>query len=304
MKFMNMRIHLVVALWLALGSAPVSCDRSDEPRTESSSRPLVCTSFYPTEYFVRRIAGDSVEVRCPLPADADPIFWKPDAGAISVFQKADLIVLNGAGFERWVENASLPLSRVVNTAESFQEEWITIESAVTHKHGPEGEHSHEGLDGHTWLDPQNAIAQASAIHEALVARLPQSSESFSSGFAELRRDLEELDRELRSLSSDAPPRLLCSHPAYNYVARRYGWEIHNLDLDPGAELSTEEIEGIRSVLESFPTRWILWESEPLEAVRDRLNTEFGLESVLFSPASSSRPRSGIRPTIWSSCTRT
>src|SRR5262245_38391727 len=38
----------------------------------------VWTTFYPTTYFAKRIAGDTVKVVCPLPESEDPAFWKPD----------------------------------------------------------------------------------------------------------------------------------------------------------------------------------------------------------------------------------
>ena len=215
----------------------------DEPRIAAPERigpPVVYASFSPLAYFAGRIAGDLAEVVCPLPADADPITWQPDADAIRRFQEADLILLNGANFEKWPSAVSLPDNRVVRTAAAFSAEWITYEEAVSHKHGPKGDaHSHEGVDGHTWLDPQLAHKQAEAIRDALIRLLPADRERIESNFAALASDLQALDRAFSALPTEGK-RLVATHPAWNYPARRYGWNLVN---DPAAKGDVRLWEG-------------------------------------------------------------
>ena len=162
----TIRLPLLAAALIAL--AP-GCSKSSDSQEQSESQsqtsadtstaaaPLtVYTTFYPTTYFTQRIGGSHVEVTCPLPDDADPIFWQPDRNTIMAYQKAALIILNGADFEKWALTASLPTGRIVDTARNFTDQFITYES-VTHSHGPGGDHTHEGIDGHTWIDPTLAI---------------------------------------------------------------------------------------------------------------------------------------------------
>lgn len=240
----------------------------------------IATTFYPTTYFAQRIAGDLVEVVCPLPDEEDPIFWKPGAEALASYQSAGLVVLNGAGFEKWVETASLPRSRTVNTCLSFADSHLRYEDAVTHRHGPQGEHSHEGIDGHTWLDPQLAISQCEALVGAMQARWPEHSAAFGANYQSLKADLDALHQRLKALS--LPP-LLASHPAYNYIARSYGWNIDNLDLDPEAMPSEAQLEDISERLQKRPVKHLLWEGAPTDAIAAKLASDHGLQSVLVSP---------------------
>ena len=53
---------------------------------------------YPLQYFAERIGGPDVRVVFPAPADGDPAFWKPSPEQIAAYQKADLILLNGASY--------------------------------------------------------------------------------------------------------------------------------------------------------------------------------------------------------------
>ncbi|MCA8961213.1 MAG: zinc ABC transporter substrate-binding protein, partial [Planctomycetes bacterium] len=122
---------------LALLGFATSCTTS-EPEPVRTGVIEVRTTFYPTTYFAERIGGERVHVVCPTPADADPIFWMPDEGAIGDYQSAELIVLNGAEFEKWVSKVTLPERRVVRTAAPFADQLLRFEQAMTHSHGPGG----------------------------------------------------------------------------------------------------------------------------------------------------------------------
>ena len=276
---MRKRLALIAAVPAVLGLLAGAV-----PATAADDRPVVYTTFYPTQYLTQRIGGDLIEVVNPVPGDADPIFWEPTREDLRAYQRADLIVLNGAGFEKWVESATLPEDRVVDTAGGFEDEFIVYEDAVTHSHGSVGEHSHEGLDGHTWLDPIHAKAQAEAIKGALAGRFPEHADAFEEGFRDLAADLDGLDARLRDYQAgyDGKP-LFMSHPAYNYIGRRYGWNFQNLDLDPEEMPSDETFADIRRRMEHHPAAYILWEAEPAPEIAERFKKELGLTSITFSP---------------------
>lgn len=247
----------------------------------------VYTTFYPTTYLTERIGGKYVDVVCPLPPDADAIFWQPSRAVITDYQHADLIVVNGAEFEKWVSLVSLPLSRVVNTADIFRHRWLKFETTV-HSHGATGQHAHEGIDGHTWLDPLSCAEQAQAIAIALKRDLPDHSDFFDQTLRVVGNDLMALDERLLALNPVVSEALiLCSHPAYNYIAARYGWRVTNLALDPGTEPTEEEWAHLKVVVdEAGPTmtvRVMLWETKPLAPVSKRMADELGVASIVFDP---------------------
>jgi len=260
-------------------------DAGGDAANAGEGKPTVYTTFYPTAYFAERIGGDAVEVVCPVPEEADPAHWRPKPDVLTQYQRADLIVINGAGFEQWIDQVSLPVSRIVNTSAPFEDRWLRYEEAVTHTHGPEGEHSHEGLDGHTWLDPVNAQAQAEAIRDALVELAPQHEGDFQSNFSALAGDLDALHQRLQELTEqyDDQP-LLASHPAYNYLIDRYGWNVRNLDLDPETMPDEETFERIRHTLEEHSAEYLIWEEAPAPEIAERFGEELELQSIEFSPA--------------------
>ncbi len=282
-----LRIVLLNLLVIAVSLA--GCSRTGSksitvtlPQTGTAN---VYTSFYPTTYFAQRIAGDAATVTCPVPDDADAIFWMPGDAEIAAYQAADLIVLNGAEFEKWADKVTLPESKVVRTADGFKDSWIEFSTQSTHSHGPEGDHTHQGLDGHTWLDPNLAIEQATAIERALTRIRPDQADAFTAGLESLILDLKELDLLLKAASKNASQVwVYASHPAYNYPAKRYGWRMVNLDLDPDVMPADATFGEIAASLKEKPAKFLVWESTPIPAIEKRVREELGLESVTVSPA--------------------
>ena len=130
-----MRASTLIIVLMVL-AAPGCRDEAHE--AAAPGRPLVYTVNYPLQYFAERVGGGAVEVRFPAPADVDPAFWTPDAETIVAYQNADLILLNGASYAKWIAHATLPPSKLVDTSASFKDRYLKIEGTVSHAHGPEG----------------------------------------------------------------------------------------------------------------------------------------------------------------------
>ncbi len=255
------------------------------------SRPVVYVVNYPLEYFAERIAGDRADVRFPAPPDVDPAYWRPDEETIASYQQADLILRNGAAYAKWVEYVSLPTSRVVDTSAVFSDEYITIESAVTHAHGPEGEHAHGDVAFTTWLDPALAIEQARAIKAAFVEAWPQHGEHFEAGFASLADDLRAIDDEIKRIVSARPDRrMVASHPVYQYLARRYGLDLESVQWEPDEPLAEADVAALEAILSRHPADVMIWEGPPLAGTVEAL-AERGVHCVVFDPCGNA-PRTG------------
>lgn len=275
----------------------------------SVDKPQVMTTTYPMEYFAERIAGGLVRVESPLPEGEDPIVWKPPREVVERFQQTDVIVINGADFEQWIASAALPLSRICDTSRGFASEFVKFQS-TKHRHGVGGMHSHEGIDGHTWMDPNNAVRQAERIEAALTRRWPEHSAQFRDNGQKLRADLQALDARFQELSGQITRvGLVASHPAYNYIAKRYGWNVTNIDLPPdlgaGESYAPEQLAALGHALKAQAedanrsqgksghgrTVLVLFEQQPgsgaLKALMDaEVMVRVRAMPVVFSPAES------------------
>jgi zinc transport system substrate-binding protein len=284
------RIRNVSAVLAAALVGVCGCgSRSGDPA--KPGKPVVYTVNYPLKYFAERIGGDAVEVRFPAPKNEDPEFWKPDAATVEAYQKADLVLLNGAGYAKWTTTASLSLGSTVDTSAAFRDKFIQIENAVTHSHGPSGEHSHAGTASITWLDFRQAITQARAVKDSLVRLRPDQSDEFNTRFAALEADLSSLDREMEALASQARGRpLVASHPVYHYWARRYGVNLKSVHWEPDAVPSDEQMTELGKLLAGHPAKWMVWEDSPVLGAVEKLK---GVEvsGVVFNPCANT-PESG------------
>lgn len=271
---------LLAAMLSVASSASVAADRL-----------VVYAVNYPLQYFAQRIAGEHAEVVLPVPADVDPAFWRPDAATIGEFQRADLILLNGAGYAKWINRVSLPRRKLVDTAAGFRDRFIDTEQRATHSHGRKGAHSHTGTAFTTWLDFSQAVEQARTVRDALTQRMPQQRETFTSNFLALEHDLLDLDARLSAIvSTDSGKPLLASHPVYQYLVRRYSLNLNSVMWEPDVLPSQREWQTLAKLREGHPAAWMLWEGEPMEETSERLH-RIGVQTTVFDPCAN-RPEAG------------
>lgn len=257
----------------------------------AQDRLRIATVNYPLAYFAERIAGDLAEVTFPAPDDVDPAFWMPDAETIAAYQAADLILLNGADYAKWTAKVSLPRSRLVDTSRAFRDAYIRAAGAVTHSHGPGGEHDHGGFAFTTWLDLDQAAQQAEAIAQALIRERPDAKAQIERNLDSIEADLLALDTRIAGIASTDPERpLLGSHPVYQYLARRYRLNLNSVMWEPEEVPNERQWAELEGKLAGHPATWMLWEGEPAQASVERLRA-LGIDSLVVDPCAN-RPEEG------------
>lgn len=206
-------------------------------------------------------------------------------------QQADLVLLNGAGYENWIETVTLRRTKLVDTSAGFSERWMKVDGAITHSHGPEGAHAHTGTAFTTWIDFTQAAEQANAIKTALIATKLASEAKLAANYEALRAELLVLDTSLRDLAAGyAGAPLISSHPIYHYFARRYGLNIRSVHWEPDSVPTKQMWAELATLRAHHPAEWMIWEAAPLAATVAKLE-EIGVRSVVFDPCGN-RPISG------------
>jgi len=243
------------------------------------TRPLIIASNFPLYFFAREIAGDSAQVIFPS-MEGDPVNWKPGSEAIARMQSADLVILNGAGYEAWLGWVSLP-----DGTAGIRDRLIPLEDETIHQHGPQGEHSHQGFAFTIWLDPMLAMEQASVIEQAISELVPENQQAHRARLANLQARLAALDEELRvafDAFGDQP--LVFSHPVYQYLAARYGLNGVSVHWEPGEDPGIKAWINFRELMRSHPAKLMIWEDEPGDVTAGQLE-QFGIRPITFYTAS-------------------
>ena len=265
----------------------------------AADRLTVYTVNYPLAYFAERIGGDQVEVVFPAPPDVDPAYWMPDQATIAAHQQADLILLNGANYAKWVGKVSLPRGKMVDTSRKFKDRYIHATEVTTHSHGAEGAHAHESLAFTTWLDFSLAKLQAAEVYKALSRRRPVKEMQFKQNYKALADELEELHVLLKEIVKTDPDRVLIgSHPVYDYLSAGYGMNLKSVHWEPDEVPSLSQWNELKKILEEHRATYMLWEGVPIPDSVDQLKAN-GVASVTFDP-SGNRPEKGDFMTVMKS----
>jgi zinc transport system substrate-binding protein len=275
-------IGITLVAWACSGCKQAR-DAAEETDLSLHDQLSVYVVNYPLQYFAQRIGGDLVDVHFPAPRDVDPVFWQPSVEVIADYQSADLILLNGANYARWVNNATLPPSKLVDTSAAMSDRFISVENDITHQHGPTGEHSHSGIAFTTWLDPTIAIEQALAIKDAFCRLLPDHQVMIETRFEELSEDLRGVDSQLEQLFADNKQQpVLFSHPVYQYFIRRYGLNARSVHWEPNVLPDDGAWTELKSLVSDHRAQLLIWEGPPMQQSINKLKV-MGIDSEVFQP---------------------
>lgn len=153
-------------------------------------------------------------------------------------ESADVVIINGAGLEAFLEDVLLKADCVIDASEG-----ISLSCEGHHEeHNEEHGHHHES-DPHIWLSPEKAKQMCTTIAQKLSARYPQHKDLFSSNLTTLLKKLDDLqtygEQALRSLSCR---NLITFHDGFSYFAESF--DLHILEAveeESGSEASAKEL---------------------------------------------------------------
>lgn len=261
-----------------------SCGNQQDSKEEKKQEKLiVITVNYPLYYFAQRIGGDFIQLEYQIPSGVDPAYWVPDEKALEIYQSADIIFANGADYAKWMNNVSLPASRIVNTSFTKRKDYIQLKDVSTHSHGPEGKHEHTGYAFTTWLDFEIAAAQAKAIKDVLATKIPEKKDLFEQNFVSLNQELDALHENMIQVAMELGDQaLIGSHPVYQYLSAVYGLQIHSVHFEPDELPSNDQWKELDHLLDHNPSKIMLWEDQPLAEIEKVLN-EKGIKLIVFNP---------------------
>ena len=93
-------VFLMIFLMLSLSL--VGCEDGKEAKNPSG-KPVVYTSFIPIYDLTKLVAGDILDVRSFMPEDKSAHLWEPSPKDMKQLAGADLLVVNGANMEDWID---------------------------------------------------------------------------------------------------------------------------------------------------------------------------------------------------------
>ena len=253
--------------WIVIVAAALLAGCPDRPeRTDGSGKVRVVASLFPLADLAGRIGGADAEVACLLQAGQTPHDFRPNAAQAERCAEADLIVLVGLGIDAWAADAaraSRGRAEVLRLAECA-DLWMPVlapDDKDNHTDAHDG-HGEAPSDPHVWLDPVYMQSFARAIADALIAARPAARDGFVRRRDAVLADLKALDAEYRTvLAAVAGKHFVTFHPAFSYVARRYGLVQMSLHTADAAGFGPEHMEQVADFVRRHRVRAILAEPQ-------------------------------------------
>lgn len=230
--------------WVAaLCSLVLSCDQAAVAAPAPPVRVVV--SFSILEDLVRQVGGDDVEVTSLIGPNSDAHVFEPRPEQARLLAKAQLFVVNGLGFEAW-------LDRLTRSAQ-FHGAVVSAAEGITPIMTTEAGESSAVPDPHAWQNPSNVTVYAENIARALAEIDPARKEAYRRRLQQYKNELEALDRRVRGALNEIPAerrRVITSHDAFAYYGKAYGVtflaaEGINTDSEPSAKSIARLIRQIR-----------------------------------------------------------
>lgn len=97
---------------------------------KSDGKPIVYASFYPIYDLVKQVAGDTIDLRTFMSLDKDPHLWEPSPKDMKELAKADLLIVNGANLEKWLDQVRENLPNLEILVLSDAADLITYKGAA------------------------------------------------------------------------------------------------------------------------------------------------------------------------------
>lgn len=234
---LNQSKAALVAIVVVIPLAMLATAYTGAPAQQNSEGQeiTVVVSFYPLYEFASRVGGDRADVSSLVPAGIEPHDWEPTSRDASRVRSADMLVINGAGFESWA--GDMEARAIVDTSEGIE---------LEHEEVEEDDHGHEGVNPHIWLDPILAKHQVEKIRDAMAVEDPGNADYYDGNAAAFTAELDRLDAFIKLELADCEKSdFIAFHDAFAHFAERYGLVQHSIHgVSPEGEILPQRLEQV------------------------------------------------------------
>lgn len=200
----------------------------------------VVASFSVISDMIQQIASDKIDLFTIVGANMDAHTYEPKPQDLKSLKEADLLILNGFGFESWIE-------RLI-TSSGFKGKKIIASNGINPLFFSDKNTSQKITDPHCWHSLPNGKYYVTNIMNALKEIDAQNASFYEENGKNYLQKLDELDKELKDTLKEIPKDnriVITSHDAFEYLGQEYGVKfISPLGVSTETEPSSKEIANI------------------------------------------------------------
>ena len=271
-----MKKSILIVLLSALLTLPACA-----PAGEAGARLTVVCTTYPIYLFASSLTegveGVAVE-RLDTGSTSCLHDYTLSMADMKKLERADVIALNGAGLEEFLEDALATSDAAVIDCSMG----VELLENLSHHHDEDGEdgHDHGHWDPHYWMDPANARIMAANLRNNMVLLDPNHAAEYESNAVRTEKILLHVEEETRTLVEKYPlqgvPGLITFHDGFQYFARAFGLELlASVEEEAGSEASAHEIVEITQLVRAYDVPAIFTEVNGSDATANAIRRETG-----------------------------
>jgi len=174
---------------------------------------------------VRNVGGDRIELTTLVGPNGDAHVYTPQPKDAVALAKADLIIVNGLGFEGWIDR--LIEASGTSATVAVATEGIAARTMKGNGSGPSAPHHPGVADPHAWQTLQNGIIYVRNIARALTGVDPANEQAYAANADAYIAKLGTLDAKAKATFAALPEsrrKVVTAHDAFGYFKRTYGIE--------------------------------------------------------------------------------
>lgn len=214
------------------------------PQKASDGKKRILTTFTIIQDIAQNVAGDAAVVESITKPGAEIHDYEPTPLDLVKAQKADLVLWNGMGLERWFEKF---LQQVKDTP------GVVLTEGIEPMGIGEGPYSGKP-NPHSWMSPANAVIYVENIRKALVKLDPANELVYNANAAAYTEKLKAVDEPVRKALSAIPEDqrwLVSCEGAFSYLTRNYGMkELYLWPINADEEGTPQQVQKVVDTVKS------------------------------------------------------
>ena len=267
-KFAILAIIIVIPL---ISIVVYGTDSNQQFQKIESDRLQIISSFYPLHEFSQIIGQEKVDAILLVPIGVEPHDWEPTIKDVQQMQKSDLIIINGIGFENWVDSLreNNYQGKIIDTSDKILVKKLDDNSK----------------DPHIWLNPVTVKTQVQNIANAFSDSDPENQQYYQSNAAKYIEQLDLLDVKIRNELSQCNNDFIAFHDAFSYFADEYDLNQHTI-ISPNnshGEATARTLENIISTANTLNIKVIFSEEAVDPKTSEIIANEIGGKVLILSP---------------------
>lgn len=278
---MNKKLLLIVLLPVLIAAC-----FSPSPQESSNGLQVIAVESFLAD-IAQQVAGDRLTIQTLIPQGVDPHTFTPTPRDIIMLTNSDAIIINGAGFEAWLNadfDANLTDQKIITASEGL----VSRKPGMGEHREDETDgdaHSHEEGDPHFWLNPLNVIKYVENIRDELILMDQDGEEIYRKNAQKYTEQLLELDYWIMNEVSAIPEKnktIITNHESFGYFADRYGFRIIGTiipGVSTGSSPSPRQLTGLVEAIKKYNVKVIFLETGSNPQLANQISNETGIQVV-------------------------